>query len=67
MDAATPPPQHEMPQDTELDAPARPRRHWRWILTTVVVLLLLVLIPPYLNVNRLQRRIALSMSARLHA
>jgi len=47
--------------------PATPhrRRAWAFAGTAAAVLLLLALTPPYLNVNRLQRRIAASMSASL--
>jgi len=41
------------------------RRRLLWTLVAVVLLLLLVLTPPLVNVNRLRRRIAASMSASL--
>jgi len=45
---------------------ARPhRRRLIWILSALLLLLLLVLTPPLVNVNRLRRRIAESMSASL--
>ena len=44
---------------------ASPRRRWVWVCVGLGVLLLLALTPPWLNVNRLQRRIARSMSASL--
>ena len=61
-----------MPTDTSNDAKtgatAHTRRRRRRVVTAlvvIVVLLLLALTPPLLNVNRLQRRIAASMSASL--
>ncbi len=39
-------------------------RKW-WMLAAVVTLLLLVLIPPFLNINRFRRRIAVSISGSL--
>ncbi|MGA8940937.1 MAG: AsmA family protein [Acidobacteriaceae bacterium] len=49
---------------TEAEATPRRRRFWLWVCAVVVVFLLL-LTPPLLNVNRLQRRIATSISASL--
>ncbi|WP_263366395.1 AsmA family protein [Edaphobacter bradus] len=40
-------------------------RHLRWIALGVLALLLLVLLPPFINVNRFQRRIATSISGSL--
>ncbi len=53
--------------DTHSDALPNHRRNRRWslIAIAVLVLLLLAFTPPFLNVNRLQRRIAASMSASL--
>ena len=59
-----------MPSHTQIDekvaATRAPifRRIW-FLLTLFVVLLVLALLPPYLNVNRLQRRITTSISASL--
>ncbi len=50
--------------ETPPAAPTR-RRAWAFLGVAAAVLLLLALTPPYLNVNRLQRRIAASMSASL--
>ena len=49
---------------TEADGSSRTRRWWVWACVVAVVLLLL-LTPPLLNVNRLKRRIATSISASL--
>src|ERR1700679_3234315 len=51
--------------DREPDAPSRWKRRLVWVCAVVGVALVLVLTPPLLNVNRLQRRIAASMSASL--
>ncbi len=48
----------------EIKGASRKWRRWVW-LCAVVVVLLLALMPPLLNVNRLQRRIAASISASL--
>ncbi|MGA7158768.1 MAG: AsmA family protein [Acidobacteriaceae bacterium] len=53
-----------METDTEAAATPRRRRWWLWV-SAVVLILLLFLTPPLLNVNRLQRRIAASISASL--
>jgi AsmA protein len=50
--------------DTTAEAPTR-RRRWILPVVAVAVLFALALTPPYLNVNRLQRRIAASMSEAL--
>ena len=50
---------------TETAAPSRTKRRVIWICVVLAVLLLLALTPPLLNVNRLRRRIAESMSASL--
>jgi len=50
------------------DAPiqTKKRKHRGWIaLAAVVMLLLLILLPPFLNINRYQRRIAASISGAL--
>jgi AsmA protein len=47
------------------DTPTKPRRRWIIPALAAAVLLALALTPPYLNVNRLQRRIAASMSEAL--
>jgi hypothetical protein len=49
---------------TEVDGSSRTRRWWVWACVVAAVLLLL-LTPPLLNVNRLKRRIATSISASL--
>jgi hypothetical protein len=55
-----------MDMSAETGTEARPRgRGWVYVAVAAGVLLLLALTPPYLNVNRLQRRIAASMSASL--
>lgn len=51
--------------NTEENRPSRAKRRWLWTGAVAGVVLLLVLLPPLLNVNRLQRRIAASMSASL--
>jgi len=51
--------------NAEENRPSRTKRRLLWTCVGVSVVLLLVLIPPLLNVNRLQRRIAASMSASL--
>jgi hypothetical protein len=53
----------EMPAETT--APSRMKRRVVWTCVVVGLLLLLALTPPLFNVNRLQRRIAASMSASL--
>jgi hypothetical protein len=50
---------------TDGDGPSPGRRRWLWACVVVGLILLLALLPPLLNVNRLQRRIATSMSATL--
>ena len=50
---------------TETGGGSRWRRRLLWTLTVLAVVLLLVLTPPMINVNRLQRRIAASISASL--
>jgi hypothetical protein len=50
-------------EEVGVDRPSRRRRWWWWVCALVVVLLLLT--PPLLNVSRLRRRIAASMSASL--
>lgn len=57
-------PARETETDTEAEATPRRRRWWLWVVALVVVLLLF-LTPPLVNVNRLQRRIAASISASL--
>jgi hypothetical protein len=54
-----------METSTETTAPSRTKRRVVWIYLVLVALLLLALAPPLLNVNRLRRRIAESMSASL--
>jgi hypothetical protein len=51
-------------EEVEIDRAARTRRRWVWACVVAAVLLLL-LTPPLLNVNRLKRRIATSISASL--
>jgi AsmA protein len=51
-------------EDVEIDRTSRRRRRWVWVCVVAAVLLLL-LTPPLLNVNRLKRRIATSISASL--
>jgi hypothetical protein len=51
--------------ETTQDTHPRSHRRWAFAGTAAAVLLILALTPPYLNVNRLQRRIAASMSASL--
>ncbi len=51
--------------NTETGGRPRGRRRLVWTLVAVVVVLLLVFTPPMINVNRLQRRIATSISASL--
>jgi AsmA protein len=48
----------------EIERPHR-RRRWVWTVCVVVGVLLLLLTPPLLNVNKLKRRIAASISASL--
>ena len=50
---------------TEITAPSRTKRRVLWTLVVLALLFLLALTPPLLNVNRLRRRIAESMSASL--
>ncbi len=50
---------------TETTAPSRTKRRVLWTCVVLAILLLLALTPPLLNVNRLRRRIAESMSASL--
>ena len=50
---------------TEITAPSRTKRRVLWTLIVLALLFLLALTPPLLNVNRLRRRIAESMSASL--
>lgn len=50
---------------TDAATPSRTRRRLLWTLVVVALLFLLALTPPLLNVNRLRRRIAESMSASL--
>jgi len=54
-----------MDTSTETTAPSQTKRRVVWTCVVLVVLLLLALTPPLLNVNRLRRRIADSMSASL--
>jgi hypothetical protein len=54
-----------METSTETTAPSKTKRRVLWTCAVVLVLLLLALTPPLLNVNRLRRRIAESMSASL--
>jgi hypothetical protein len=54
-----------MDEDLEVEHPHRRRRRWVVTLCVVVVVLLLVFTPPLVNVNRLKRRIATSISASL--
>jgi len=51
--------------NTEENGLSRIKRRLLWTCVVAGVVLLLVLLPPLLNVNRLQRRIAASMSASL--
>ena len=51
-------------EGVEIEHPRR-RRRWVVILCVVVALLLLFFTPPLVNVNRLKRRIATSISASL--
>ncbi len=51
-------------EGVEIEHPRR-RRRWLIALCVVVAVLLLLLTPPLLNVNRLKRRIATSISASL--
>ena len=51
-------------EGVEIEHPRRRRRWWVWACVAAAVLLLL-LTPPLLNVNRLKRRIATSISASL--
>jgi AsmA protein len=51
-------------EGVEIDRASRRRRRWVWV-CVVAALLLLSLTPPLLNVNRLKRRIATSISASL--
>jgi hypothetical protein len=53
------------PYTPEEPAPPRRSRRWLWVFAAVALLLALALTPPLLNVNRLRRRIAASMSASL--
>jgi hypothetical protein len=52
-------------RNTEDNEPSPGRRRWLWACVVVGLVVLLALLPPLLNVNRLQRRIATSMSASL--
>lgn len=51
--------------NTEENRPSRVKRRWLWVCVVAGLVLLLALLPPLLNVNHLQRRIAASMSASL--
>ena len=53
------------PTVTETTSPPRRKRRVLWTILVLALLLLLALTPPLLNVNRLRRRIAASMSASL--
>jgi AsmA protein len=54
-----------MEMNTEMNEPSRMKRRVLWTCVVVGLLLLLILTPPLFSVNRLQRRIAASMSASL--
>ena len=52
-------------EDVEVERPSRWRRRWVVVLCVVLVVLLLLITPPLVNVNRLKRRIATSISQSL--